>query len=363
MHTKKPTCPHGAEPILLGLDNFTPPSRTPWGGRRIAGRYKRALLGLREGAQAPLVGESWELSVEPDFPSRDVHGRSLPELFAEDLEAYLGPAEAAIGGARLLVKLLDAAEPLSVQIHPADGAPGLGPGESGKPEAWYVIERDAGAGLYVGLRHGVSEARLRSAIEAGEDVSSLFFFVPVEPGDFFVIEAGTPHAIGPGVTLVEPQRVLPGRRGLTYRYWDWNRRYAADGAPSPDGAPRALHLAEALGATNWAGPREAALLARIRRRVGRADVGGEPRLDPLAGPGGPVPSNDLAVARVSGTGRLELPPERRLRALTVVEGVVTLRGEGYAVEVAAGRTAALPAGLGRATAELDRAHGVVSAIP
>jgi mannose-6-phosphate isomerase class I len=363
MCAKKLTNPHPLTPLLLGVDNFTPKARTPWGGRRIAGLYKRELLGLGPAAEAPLVGESWELSVEPDFPSRVAGGRSLPELFAEDPEGYLGPAEAELGGARLLVKLLDAAEPLSVQIHPSDGAPGLADDEGGKPEAWYVIERDPGAGLYVGLREGVTEDRLRTAIEAGEDVSTLFFFVPVEPGDFFVIEAGTPHAIGAGVTLVEPQRVLPGRRGLTYRYWDWNRRYAPDGSPSPSGEPRALHLDEALATTAWAGPREEALLARIRLRTGSATVDAPPFLEALAGPGGAVRSTDLIVARITGTGTLSLPTDERLRGLTVIAGAITLRGDGFEVTVSRGATAVLPAGLGAGSAELDRAHAVLSAIP
>lgn len=363
MGVKKPTCTHGIAPILLAVDNFTPPARTPWGGRRIAGRYKRALLGLGANEVAPRVGESWELSVEPDFPSRDAEGCPLPARFDADLEAYLGRAEAALGGARLLVKLLDAAEPLSVQIHPADGAPGLRDDESGKPEAWYVLARDPGAGLYVGLREGVDEARLRSAISAGEDVSSLFFFVEVEPGDFFVIEAGTPHAIGAGVTLVEPQRVLPGRRGVTYRYWDWNRRYAADGSPSPEGEPRALHLDQALETTDWAAAREGALLARIRHRAGPFDLTTPAVLEPLGGPRGPIVSSELAVARVAGTGSLLLDGEARLRALTVVEGRITLKGDGYTVEVPAGRTAALPARLGPARLELERAHAALSAVP
>ncbi|MBC7170876.1 MAG: class I mannose-6-phosphate isomerase [Polyangiaceae bacterium] len=363
MPTKKPTCPHGTEPILLAVDNFTPPSRTPWGGTKIAGRYKRALLALDARAEPSIVGESWELSVEPDFPSRASDGRPLPELFSEDLRAYLGPDEAALGGARLLVKLLDAAEPLSVQIHPSDDSPGLSKDESGKPEAWYVVEREAGAGLYVGLRDGVTESRLRQAIEAGEDVSSLFCFVPVEPGDFFVIEAGTPHAIGAGITLVEPQRVLPGRRGITYRYWDWNRRYAVDGSASPTGEPRPLHLREALAVTAWQAPRERALLERIRLRAGEALVDSAARSEVLAGPDGPIASTDLKIARLSGTGIVELEHEPRLRGLTVVEGSITLRGDHFAVEVPAGRTAALPAALGGVVAELDRAHGVLSSIP
>src|SRR5690606_10079095 len=145
---------------------------TPWGGRHIAGGLKRALLGP-ERATAQ-VGESWELSVEPTFPSRVADGRLLSEVLASDPLGYLGPSEAPLRSTRLLVKLLDAAEPLSVQIHPDDDAPSLAASESGKPEAWYVARRDPAAGLYVGLRAGVTEARLRAGIEAQEDVSRLF---------------------------------------------------------------------------------------------------------------------------------------------------------------------------------------------
>src|SRR5690606_5724972 len=139
----------------------------------------------------------------------------------------------------------------------ADGDPALGPGESGKPEAWVVLEADAGAGLYLGFREGVHRADVERCIAAGGALDALMNFVPVTAGDAFVIEAGTPHAIGRGLTLLEPQFVAPGCTGITYRYWDWNRRYDAAGALDPAGAPRALHLARSLDVTRWDGPRGA----------------------------------------------------------------------------------------------------------
>ncbi|MCA9530843.1 MAG: class I mannose-6-phosphate isomerase, partial [Myxococcales bacterium] len=256
-------------PLLLAPAPCTDPERTPWGGRRIVERYGRTVP--RDVPDDAPVGESWELSVTPDFPSRLDDGRLLSEVLASDPAQLLG-AEAARGGTALLVKLLDAAQALSVQIHPRDDYSGLGDAESGKPESWYVLDRAPGAGLYLGLRRGVDEGSLRAAITAGADASALLSFVPVEPGDFFVIDAGTAHAIGPGVTLVEPQRVVPGRRGVTYRYWDWNRRYDAAGRPvdadAPDGRARTLHLEHALAVTDWDAPREAALLASARCAAG-----------------------------------------------------------------------------------------------
>ncbi|MEZ4340343.1 MAG: class I mannose-6-phosphate isomerase [Sandaracinaceae bacterium] len=313
-------------PILLA-PRFTPPSRTPWGGHRI-----RRLKGLPAG---DVVGESWELSIEPDFPSRLEDGRALRDLCPDT---------------PLLVKLLDAVEPLSVQIHPSDDDPTLGPDEGGKPECWYVIDGAPGAGLYIGLAEGVDEAALRRALEGGEDVSRMLPFVPVEPGDFFVIEAGTPHCVGAGVFLLEPQRVEPGRRGLTYRFWDWNRTYDAEGHPDPMGAQRALHVEAALHVTRWDLPRGDRLLARIRVRAGRPALAAPAQIETLWA------TPPVRVMRVSGTGEVAIAPEDGLRGLTVLEGTVALGP----LVVPAGRTAAIPprwAG----PAHAERAHGIVSA--
>jgi len=330
---------------VLAPDNFTPPRRTPWGGRRITERYKAHL-----GIPPTQVGESWELSVEPDFPSHLRDGRPLAEVIDAEPEAWVGPGRASTS---LLVKLLDAASPLSVQIHPADDDPHLAPGESGKPESWYVLDADEGAGLYLGLEEGVDEAAMRAAIEGREDVSKLLTFVPVRPGDFFVIDAGTPHAIGPGLTLVEPQRVAPGSRGLTYRYWDWNRTYDPEGKPDPDGSPRTLHVDEALRVTRWDLPRGAALLERIRVRAGPAGLEAPPLQRELTAE---VESEHLGASRLCGTGKVVLDPAPRLRALTVVDGTVTIDD----VVVSAGETAALPAALPESWVTLDRAHALLS---
>jgi hypothetical protein len=346
-------------PVVVRPDNFTPPERTPWGGRRIPERYKDGLVEV----DAP-VGESWEISVEPDFPARidgaasdqpGLEGRLLDAHFHEDPVGWLGDDSDL--GCALLVKLLDAATPLSVQIHPGDDDPSLGPGQSGKPESWWILDADPGAGLFLGLEDGVDERSMRRAVESGEDVSALLHFVEVAPGDFFLIEAGTPHAIGAGVTLVEPQRVRPGRRGVTYRYWDWNRTYDDQGRPDPQGRPRALHLEEALACTRWDLPRGEALLERVRLRAPSATD--SPRLRPLCGPEGPLPSTALSVASVEGTGPLILPPSPRLRGLTVTSGALRIDGlrveRGRSVAIAAQRTYAL---------ELDGVRGLVaSALP
>jgi mannose-6-phosphate isomerase class I len=331
-----------ARPVLLRDGNFTPPSRTPWGGRRIC---------ALKGRPHALVGESWELSLGPLFPSATEEGAPLSDRVAEDPRGWLGPA----GSSALLVKLLDADDELSVQIHPKDDDPELRQGESGKPEAWYVVDRAPGAGIYLGLAEGVDAMAMAHAIDAAGDVSALLSFVPVEPGDFFSIEAGTPHCIARGVMLVEPQHVAPGCEGLTYRYWDWGRRYDAEGKLDPNGAPRALHRDRALAVTDWSLPRGDALLDRVRTRAGSVDLAAAARIEALCGSGAPIGSDRLRVARMTGTGRLDMAQADSLCALTVLEGSIRI-GD---IEVRKGRTAAIPASFG-GFALLDRAHAIVS---
>lgn len=344
-------------PTLLRPDNFTPPSRTPWGGTKIRAGLKRGLATGDEG----VVGESWEVSVEPDFPSR-CEGDDLPlaELLARDPGSWLGrEARAGRTGTALLVKLLDAADELSVQIHPSDDFAGLREGESGKPECWYVVDREPGAGVYLGLAEGVTEGQMADALASNGDVSKLLDFVPCEPGDFLLIEAGTAHAIGRGLTLVEPQRVVPGRRGITWRYWDWNRRYTPDGRLSDAGSPRALHVREALAVTRWDAPRGGEFLRRARLRAGQTDGAAAARVEALCGAeGAPVVSGDLQVARLSGTGTVELPRWDALLGVTVLDGSVSVAG----VTVPRGRSAVVPAALNGARAELRGAHAIVSAV-
>lgn len=337
-------------PVLLRADNFTPTSRTPWGGRTIVTALKPELAS-REGP----VGESWELSVEPDFPSTCDDGTPLSAQLAAAPTEWLG--DHGRTSTSLLVKLLDAADELSVQIHPSDAYPGLEPGEGGKPESWYVTHAAPGAVLYIGLAAGVTRAALEVALRDGGDVSALLGRVEVAPGDFFLIEAGTPHAIGRGLTLVEPQCVTPGRRGLTYRFWDWNRRYDARGRLDPTGSPRALHVSHALAVTDFDAPRGEDLLTRIRRRTGAPDVRGRAVLTPLSSEAGPLVSASLEVSRVSGTGVVRLPSPPRLRAITVLEGSVALGG----VVARRGRTLAVPASSAGAEVELEGAHAIVSA--
>jgi mannose-6-phosphate isomerase class I len=342
-------------PALLRADNFTPMARTPWGGTRIASHYKREYLG----AAAPgVVGESWEVSIEPDFPALLSDGTPLSAYITADPSAVLGREHVrGRSGTALLVKLLDTAQPLSVQIHPSDDYTGLLPGECGKPESWYVVEREQGAGLYLGFHPGVEEYDVREALEGGHSLEPLMRFFPVEPGDFFVIDAGMPHAIGAGITLIEPQHVLPGKRGVTYRYWDWNRRYDATGLPSSQGAPRPLHMEDALAVTDWARFQRANFVEHIRLRTAPIALSEPPVVSVLSGADG-LPNAFLAVSRLCGSGQVALPYRDCLQSITVLAGSVRVGN----LSVPRGRSAVVPACAADLPLALEAAHAIVCAV-
>lgn len=155
----------------------------------------------------------------------------LPALFPNPERRKIGEIwfEAIEGGELpLLVKYLFTSERLSIQVHPNDDqarAHGLA---RGKEECWYILDCDEGATLGIGLTRPGSQAEMRAAIADGS-IEGLIQWRPVSPGDFFFIPAGTVHAIGAGITLVEIQQ----NADVTYRLYDYGR-------------PRALHLDEGL---------------------------------------------------------------------------------------------------------------------
>lgn len=199
-------------------------------------RYGEAVLGTRAGR--------WG----------DAHGGQ-----AHGSKAYGGEARGGAERLPLLVKLLDARDKLSVQVHPADGDPTLAPGESGKTEMWYVLDAEPGATIIYGLRDGVGAREFAQAIEAGR-VADCLQQVPVQAGDAFLIPAGTIHALGAGVLVAEIQQ----SSDTTYRVHDYGR-------PGLDGRPRELHIREALQVTRYRMP-EPVRRAEASRRQGEPSL-------------------------------------------------------------------------------------------
>ena len=208
-----------------------------WGGQRL-----RTVFG-KQTDLSPLA-ESWELSVHKDGPSivasGEQAGRTLKEVLDADPEA-LGTA-CPEGGLPILIKLIDAKQQLSVQVHPTEEYAMAVEHEHGKTEMWYVVQADEGAELLYGFRHPLSPEEFRAHIEAGtllDDINA----VKVRAGDVLFIEAGTLHGIGAGCLVAEIQQ----NSNSTYRIFDYGRR-------DKNGNLRQLHIEKALAVTRLAPP-------------------------------------------------------------------------------------------------------------
>ena len=210
-------------------------SRRIWGGDRLPALLRVA---AEEGGDEP-VGEGWLVYAENEVLNGRFAGRTLQGV-AETLGVRLvGTASVARYGSKvpLLAKFIDAADRLSVQVHPDDAYALLheaSSGHLGKSEAWYVLEAARDAHVLWGFRQDVTPEQVREAVADGS-LPELMNRVPVAPGDVIYNPAGTVHAIGSGVLLFEIQQ----SSDLTYRLFDYLRRDRA-------GHQRELHLERAL---------------------------------------------------------------------------------------------------------------------
>lgn len=202
---------------------------TPWGGDGLKAYFGKDI-------PDPHTGESLEMSVIPGLNSRDAQGHPLEDLLASDWAGMAGTeVEAPFP---LLLKLIDARDRLSVQVHPDDAYAQRVENKLGKTEAWAILQCEPDAKLVYGVRAGATREELADAARHGAEIEGLLRFVPVKPGDVFYIPAGTVHAIGQGILLYEIQQ----SSDVTYRFYDWNRR-------DQNGNLRQLHLTQALDVT------------------------------------------------------------------------------------------------------------------
>ena len=171
--------------------------------------------------------ESWEASVRGDSPTTAANGPLAGKALSEIVPDF-----------PLLVKVIDAKNRLSVQVHPNNANAALTGGEP-KTEMWCVIE---GGPIYAGLKPGVGPAEVESAVKSGA-FEELLVCHDAKPGDVFFIPGGLVHAIGDGVKLFEVQQSSE----TTYRLYDWGRVGA-------DGKPRQLHIAESLKSIDFSLP-------------------------------------------------------------------------------------------------------------
>ncbi len=210
-----------------------------WGGRELARVYGRNLPDAHQ-----LIGESWEMVDRPQEQSLvnegDLAGTSLHDLWTKRREEIFGSDFLAGQPPRfpILIKVLDARDDLSIQVHPpAERAAQLG-GQP-KTEMWFIADCDPGARLYVGLKRGVTRAAFEQAIAAGT-VAECVHAIEPRPGDSIFIPSGRLHAIGAGFLIHEIQQ----NSDTTYRVFDWNRL-------GLDGQPRQLHVESSLASIDF----------------------------------------------------------------------------------------------------------------
>lgn len=205
-----------------------------WGGDTLARRYGRKTGG-------GVCAESWEISCFKDGTSvvdgGPFSGVSLDNLLREEGSALVG-AGWDMKPFPLLVKLLDARERLSVQVHPDEQTAARSGGEP-KTEAWHIIAAEPGAGVHAGFRAGVTQSDFDVAMRENR-VEELLQWIPVNAGDTIYIPGGRVHAIGAGCLMLEVQQTS----NTTYRLHDWGR-------VGTDGKPRALHLEQGRQAIRW----------------------------------------------------------------------------------------------------------------
>lgn len=216
---------------------FEPALHTkPWGGSQMSARLGKQIV------PGEKIGESWELYYRNIVSNGAFAGRTLAEVIATDPQGIIGRLTTDTEYP-LLIKFLDPAEWLSVQVHPDDALASELEGQPrGKTECWYVIEAEPSATIAFGLAEPLTTDSMRALIESGDTnrIERMMQYVPVQTGDFVFVQAGTMHALGPGVLIYELQQTSD----TTYRVYDWGRM-------GLDGKPRALHLDKALRCTHF----------------------------------------------------------------------------------------------------------------
>ncbi|MDZ4404644.1 type I phosphomannose isomerase catalytic subunit [Prosthecobacter sp.] len=220
------------QPIL-----FTPiyQSRV-WGGRRM-----ETLLGATLPDETTPYGEAWTVADRPEAQSVTADGVSLHELWTNHREEVFGKALLASTSPTfpLLMKILDACDDLSIQVHPPASMAAALKGEP-KTEMWFIAHADPGAKIYAGLKPGVTRTAFEKALQNGT-VTEVVHVIEARTGDCLFIPSGRVHAIGAGLLIYEIQQ----NSDTTYRVFDWNR-------VGLDGKPRALHVQESLQSIDFA---------------------------------------------------------------------------------------------------------------
>ncbi len=296
---------------------------TRWQPFRIESEQKeRVWGGTRLGQHEPPYGEAWIVGDQNQIADGPLTGQTLAEAVSSYPVEILGRPVFDTEGAvlPLLIKLLDPADWLSIQVHPDDALARQieGEGFRGKTEAWYVLDAEPGAELIAGVRTGIPAGDAHTAIRDGS-LDPMLERHPVQAGDALLVEAGLIHALGPGIFIYEVQQ----NSDLTYRVSDWGR---------PAGLGRALHIEESVKASKpELRPQFSPLVKRVPNGSFRILSCPYFQLDL-------VDSDGIAVERDTHG--------RSFHAVTVISGKTTLVTGGQQLELTPFESAVVPASTG-----------------
>ncbi len=203
-----------------------------WGGKTLKESWGKT-------SDTETIAECWELSSFPGAESVDAEsGAPLSQILSMYPEYFGGKATS--DNFPILVKLIDAADNLSIQVHPSDEYANENEnGSFGKTEMWYIADAVEGASIFYGFSRDVTREEVENSIKLNT-VTDLLLRVPVKKGDAFFVPAGTVHALLSGVTVIEIQQ----NSNITYRVYDYDRR-------DKNGNPRELHILKALDVLNY----------------------------------------------------------------------------------------------------------------
>lgn len=290
-----------------------------WAGTRLKTEFGKS-------SEYDTVSESWELSVRDDEMARvlngEAEGMTLAEYFDEAGYDCVSPSFGKGDRFPLLVKLIDAADMLSVQVHPDDKYACAVENDSGKTEMWYIIDACEGAQLIYGLRDGETGESFANAVRAGR-IDSVIKRVPVKKGETYFIPAGMLHAIGAGILIAEIQQ----NSDLTYRVYDFDR-------VGKDGKLRPLHVDKAIDVTR---PYTEAEINAVRYARGTDNSAGEL----LAS------SEYFKVSKLELSSLTELSvSEQSFTSILCIDGEGSIQANGERYPIRKGDSYFLPAGMG-----------------
>ncbi len=293
-----------------------------WGGVRLCRDYGKA-------SSAATVGESWELTVRREEVSVIANGALAGKTLREVIDTY---GDAVTGGDftsanfPLLIKLIDAADRLSVQVHPDDSYAARVENDRGKTEMWYIVDAEPNAEIICGLAEGYDSAAFARAVQNGS-LEAALCHQPVKAGEVYFIPAGLAHAIGKGILIAEIQQNCD----LTYRVYDYERRDA-------NGNLRELHIEKALDVTR---PFTDDEIDAIRYSQAAPD---EDRTDLLAA------CDFFRVSRIAPNGQaVDVSGDGVMRHLLCLTDGLSLCHNGVTVPLSKGESILIPAAVNGVT--------------